>query len=459
MGNLPPKTGSLFGHPKGLAVLFGTEMWERFSYYGMRAILVYYMVKYLFLPGHLEKVAGYGAIKGALEGLYGPLDIQPLASNIYGWYTGLVYMTPLLGGLLADRVLGQRKTVYIGAIIMAIAEFMLAFDSLFFFGLLMLIVGNGAFKPNITTQVGGLYEKGDHRLDRAYSIFYVGINVGATFSPLVCGTLGEAYGWHYGFIAAGVGMLVGLAVYALGQRHLAPDELTKAKTANIAPKPLSAEERKAVWALIVVSFIFIFFFATYEQQGNTIALFADANVDRSIDLLGLRWEIPMTWFQSFNPAMIFTFTPFLLQFWRRQERAGREPSSVTKIAIGLFLTSASYLILVAATSIAGGDKVSWLWLLVYFAVLTMGELYLSPIGLSLTSRVAPARIVSLMMGVNLASSFLGNILQGYLGSFWTRMDKPVFFLMLAAIAAVAGIAMSGLVPILKPMLDEKRVRS
>jgi POT family proton-dependent oligopeptide transporter len=453
-----PDTGTLLGHPKGLAVLFGTEMWERFSYYGMRAILVFYMVKYLLLPGHVETVAGYQTAKSILEWMYGAQETQPLASNIYGWYTGLVYLTPLFGGILADRVLGQRRTVYIGAVLMAVAEFMLTFDSLFFFGLLLLIIGNGAFKPNISTQVGGLYARGDHRRDRAYSIFYVGINVGAAFSPLVCGTLGEDYGWHYGYAAAGVGMLVGLAIYAYGQRHLPPDELTRARAEKTAKAPLDGQERKAIYALIVVSLITIFFWAVYEQQGNTIALWADANTDRTIDLFGLRWEIPATWIQSFNPAMIFLFTPFVVGFWRRQDRRGTEPSSVTKMALGLFLASASYLVLVAAAVFAGPDKASWLWLLLYFIVLTVGELYLSPIGLSLTSRVAPARMVSLMMGVFLGSSFLGNILQGYLGSFWSRMEKSTFFLMLAAIAAAAGLAMLALNRPLTPMLDEKRVR-
>jgi POT family proton-dependent oligopeptide transporter len=452
-------TGTYFGHPKGLAFLFGTEMWERFSYYGMRTILIYYMVKYLFLNGNVEKVAGFHTVKSIMEFLYGPQDVQPLASNIYGWYTGLVYLTPLFGGILADRYFGQRKTVYFGAILMAAAEFMLTFDSLFFFGLLLLIIGNGAFKPNMSTQVGGLYKAGDPRLDRAYSIFYVGINVGATFSPLICGTLGEAYGWHYGYAAAGVGMLIGLGIYAYGQRHLPPDELTKAKADHSEKKPLTHDEKKAVLALIVVSVISVFFWACYEQQGNTIALWADENTDRTLNLLGLHWDIPATWFQSINPLFIFMFTPFLIGFWARQQRRGTEPSTVMKMAIGFFLLAASNLVMVAAAYVAGPDKASWLWLMLYFVVITMGELYLSPIGLSLTSKVAPARMVSMMMGVWLGSSFIGNILQGYLGSFWTKMDKPAFFMMIAAIAAVAGLAMAAFNKPLKPMLDENRVRN
>ena len=198
--------GDLFGHPKGLTFLFTTEMWERFSYYGMRALLVLYMTKYLLLPGHAAGVVGLAGVKSGLAAIFGPLDVQPLSSQIYGFYTALVYLTPIFGGLLADRVLGQRRTVVIGAILMAIGHFMMAVEQLFLFALLALILGSGAFKPNISTQVGGLYAPGDRRRDRAYSIFYVGINVGAFLAPLVCGTLGEAAGWHYGFAAAGVGM-------------------------------------------------------------------------------------------------------------------------------------------------------------------------------------------------------------------------------------------------------------
>src|SRR5579872_4611973 len=202
-------SSELFGHPRGLTFLFATEMWERFSYYGMRALLVLYMTKYLLAPGRADGVIGLESLRSVLEGMSGPLGVQPFASQIYGLYTGLVYLTPLLGGLIADRLLGQRRTVVIGAALMAAGHFMMAFESLFLVALTTLIIANGAFKPNIVTQVGGLYESHDHRRDRAYSIFYVGINIGAFLAPLVCGTLGNEVGWHWGFGAAGVGMLVG----------------------------------------------------------------------------------------------------------------------------------------------------------------------------------------------------------------------------------------------------------
>jgi proton-dependent oligopeptide transporter, POT family len=430
----------LFGHPRTLGFLFGTEMWERFSYYGMRALLVLYMVKYILLPERSGSVIGLATLRGVLESAFGPLDTQPFASLIYGLYTAFVYLTPVFGGLLADRVLGQRRTVIIGAVLMAIGHFMMAFESLLLFALLMLILGNGAFKPNISVQVGGLYQPGDPRRDRAYSIFYVGINLGALLAPLVCGTLGEEWGWHYGFAAAGVGMLIGLAIYLRGLSELPPDEREKAKAAHREHDPLTAAEWRAIAALLVLFLPNTLFWATYEQQGNTIALWADSFTDRSINLLFWRGEIPVTWFQAFNPFMIFALTPFIVALWARQARAGREPSSVTKMAVGCFGVTLSNLLMAYAAFQADGGQASWLWLFGYFVIITIGELYLSPVGLSLVSKVAPARVISLMMGVWLATSFLGNFIAGWLGSYWSSMDKPAFFLMIAGVAALAGIA-------------------
>ena len=241
-------TGSeLFGHPRGLTFLFTTEMWERFSFYGMRSLLVLYMTKYLLLPEHSGAVIGLTSVRRALEAVFGPLPVQPLSSQIWGFYTALVYFTPIFGGLLADRVLGRRRTVVIGAVLMAIGHFMMAVEQLFLFALLFLIVGSGAFKPNISTQVGGLYAPGDHRRDRAYSIFYVGINIGAFLAPLVCGTLGEEAGWHYGFAAAGIGMCIGLCIYLYALPLLPPDELHKPIAAHANRKhPLDRDERRAI---------------------------------------------------------------------------------------------------------------------------------------------------------------------------------------------------------------------
>jgi proton-dependent oligopeptide transporter, POT family len=446
--------GELFGHPKGLAFLFTTEMWERFSYYGMRALLVLYMTKYLLVSDHAGTVLGLAGIKSALEALFGPLDVQPLSSQIYGFYTALVYLTPIFGGLLADRVLGQRRTVVIGATLMAIGHFMMAVEQLFLLALLALILGNGAFKPNISTQVGGLYAPGDHRRDRAYSIFYVGINVGAFLAPLVCGTLGEKAGWHYGFAAAGVGMLIGLAIYLCALPLLPADELQKAKAAAAPRTRLGRQEWRSIIAILVLFIPVALFWGTYEQQGNTIALWADANTDRTVGLFGSNAEIPTTWFQAFNPFMIFAFTPFVVALWTRQAARGSEPSTITKMSLGCFGVALSYCIMAAAAWYAGEGKAGWSWLFAYFVVVTIGELYLSPVGLSLVTKIAPVRMLSMMMGVWLATSFVGGFLAGWLGSFWSRMEKPEFFLLIAAIAAFAGAAIFACRWLLRGMLSE-----
>ena len=429
----------IFGHPRGLTFLFTTEMWERFSYYGMRSLLVLYMTKYLLLPEHSGDVRGLLTVKSALETIFGPFDIQPLSSQIWGFYTGLVYFTPILGGLLADRVIGQRRTVIIGAVLMAIGHFMMAVEQLFLFALLALILGNGAFKPNISTQVGGLYAPGDHRRDRAYSIFYVGINVGAFLAPLICGTLGEKVGWHYGFAAAGVGMCIGLSIYLYALPLLPQDELHKARAAHVERKPLDRDQWRAIIALLVLFLPNTLFWATYEQMGNTTILWIDTNVDRSIDLFGWTAQIPTTWFLAFNPFMIFAFTPFVVTLWARQAARGTEPSTITKMALGCFGVTAANLVKAFAAFHAGSGQASWLWVLGSIAIITVGELYLSPVGLSLVTKVAPARILSMMMGVWLATSFTGGFLAGWLGSFWSRMEKPHFFLMIAAISALAGV--------------------
>jgi POT family proton-dependent oligopeptide transporter len=442
------RSGDLFGHPRALAFLFSTEMWERFSYYGMRALLVLYMVKYLLHQGQVEHVIGISQLKGVLESMFGPLGVQPFSSHIYGLYTGLVYLTPFFGGLLADRVLGQHRTVLLGAALMAAGHFMMAFEPLFLFALILLILGNGAFKPNISAQVGALYAPGDPRRDRAYSIFYVGINLGAFLAPLICGTLGEEIGWHYGFAAAGIGMTIALAIYVCALPSLPIDELHMARLQGTDKEPLGEEQRRAIAALFALCIPSTFFWATYEQQGNTLALWAEDHTDRFINLLVWRGEIPVTWFQAFNPFLIFAFTPLVIALWRKQAERGTEPSTVVKMAIGCFGVTLANLVMACAAWRAGGDEASWLWLLGYFVIITLGELYISPIGLSLVSKLSPARMVSMLMGLWLSTSFVGNFMAGWLGSFWSGMDKTFFFLMIAGIALCAGAA---ILPFDKPL--------
>ncbi|MBV9394696.1 MAG: peptide MFS transporter [Methylobacteriaceae bacterium] len=448
--NAPLQRGreaDFFGHPRGLSYLCATEMWERFSYYGMRALLVLYMTKYLLLKGRPENVAGLAALKRTLETVFGPLDIQPFSSQIYGLYTALVYLTPIFGGLLADRVLGRRRTIIIGAGTMAVGHFMMAFEHLFLPAMLLLILGNGAFKPNISVQVGDLYAPGDSRRDRAFSIFYVGINLGAFLAPLVCGTLGEEVGWHYGFAAAGIGMTIGLVIYLAAAPHLPPSD---------PPHPgvraaLSPTETHRLAALAVLFLPVTLFWAVYEQQGNTIALWADDFTDRTVPLTG--FQVPATWFQAFNPLMIFAFTPPLLALWAYQSRRGSEPSTISKMALGCLGLALANATLIAAAWYAGSEKASWLWLFLYFIVLTIGELYISPIGLSLVSQVAPARYLSVTMGAWLATSFVGNFAAGWLGSFWSSMDKMHFFALMTAIALLASGAIFACRRSLQSVLD------
>jgi len=328
---------------------------------------------------------------------------------------------------------------------MALGHFMMAFQPLFLFALIALILGNGCFKPNMSAQVGTLYHPGDPRRDRAYSIFYVGINIGAFLAPLVCGTLGEEVGWHYGFGAAGVGMTIALLIYlyALNSYALPPDELHRSLATGEYRGPLDRIERRAVVSILLLSLPTTLFWATYEQQGNTIALWADDYTDRTINLIFWKGEIPVTWFQAFNPFMIFAFTPFVVALWARQARRGSEPSTINKMALGCFGVTLANLIMVGAAWQAGGaPDASWLWLFAYFVVITIGELYLSPVGLSLVSKAAPARMVSMMMGLWLGTSFIGNFISGWLGSFWSSMDKMYFFLMIAGVAAFAGVVIA-----------------
>jgi len=437
---IPPVGRDFLGHPRGLAVLFASEAWERFSYFGNAALVVLYMTKYLFDPGRFDAVLGLDAVRAALEFLFGRLEPQPLASQLFGFYTGLAYFTPILGGLVADRWLGQHRTVVIGGVFMAIGHFMMAFEALFLLALLMLIVGIGAFKPNISTQVGALYAPGDDRRDRAYSIFYLGINVGAFLAPLVCGTLAVQYGWHYGFGAAGVGMLVSLAIYVYGRRTLPADARSRGSALARENKPLDAGERRAVLAIIGTCVLVTLFWAAYDQQGNTILLWAEDFTDRSVDLGFWRGEFPSPWFLALNPLMIFVFTPLIVRLWARQGRLGTELFPISKMAFGCLCVALANLVMAGAAGSAAG-KASALWLVGYFVLATIGELHLAPVGLALISRLAPAGTTSIMMGVWFATTLPADVLAGFLGGFWSSMAKANFFLMIALIAAFASLAL------------------
>jgi POT family proton-dependent oligopeptide transporter len=480
------KQKSYFGHPAGLFILFFTEMWERFSYYGMRALLVLYMTSYLVKdPARASAVFGFDTLRHLLETGFGPLETQPLASQIYGLYTGFVYLSPFFGGILADKVWGQKRTVYVGALLMAIGHFLMASEHMFLLALFFLIMGNGAFKPNISSQVGNLYPVGDARRDGAFTIFYMGINLGAFFSPLVCGTLGQKYGWHYGFGMAGIGMLVGLGIYHFG-RHLLPrDKFEEQKAKGLASpsagaafalkiilgffgvavlffvilvlpailkgliaaaiivavcitiRKLEGDDRQRVIALCILCLGTIAFWAIYEQQGNTLQLWADEKTNWTF--FGI--DVPTTWYQSFNPAMIFMFAPLLDMFWNSRAKQGKASSSVRKMGIGCVLCGLAFIIMILAAKVVGPgvEKGSLLWLVITTWIFTMGELYLSPIGLSLVTKVAPARMLSMMMGMWFLSNFFGNYLAGYIGTFYEKMPKDAFFGILCLMGVVVGL--------------------
>ena len=449
------KQGEFLGHPKGLYVLFFTEMWERFSYYGMRGLLKLYMVNYLFVvsrqvlqggsvhaSGDPFQVLGWHTIQTLLS--TGPnTTVGSYASVVYGWYTGLVYLTPVLGGYLADRYWGQRKTVYLGGALMAAGHFVMAFQNWFFVALILLILGNGAFKPNISTQVGNLYPEGDHRRDGAFTIFYMGINLGAFLCNLVCGTLAATMGWHWGFGAAGVGMVIGLITYHFGRDYLATDTLSvtraRAKEKSVTKQPLDSGEWKRVWALVGLCLLNVVFWAVYEQQGNTMQTWAD---ERTVWPIIMGFQVPSTWFQSFNPLFIFLLAPLLDMFWIYQARTNTEPSSVAKMAIGSITLGLSFIVMVIGTHMVGDGKGSMFWPVFCTLMITVGELYLSPIGLSLVTKVSPARIVSAMMGIWFTSSFLGNILPGYIGILYEQkiLSSTNFFWFLTGLGVLTGLA-------------------
>ena len=455
---------TFLGHPIGLSVLFGTEMWERFCYYGNNALVTYYLVDFLLVGGEPSRVIGYGAVRGFFQGLYGPLGAQPLAALIVGTFGSATYLGGLAGGAIADRYLGQSRAVLLGAAVMSVGEFMLADPALFFLGLLVFTVGVSFLKPNIATQVGGLYAPGDSRIDRAYSIFYIGINLGALIAPLVVGRLGHAPAgapprWHYGFAAAGVGMLIGLVVFLVGLRWLPLDVRARRRAAaavaqggNVARVRLTAGERRTVLALFAVAFCNVFFWACYGQQYTALALMAENDTDLSVGLFSFHPEDV----QAFNPFFIFTLTPVVIAFWAWQSRRHVEPAPVTKMAVGCGLTAVCFgLLVVPAFAMDAGHKVSVVWLMAALAFQTVGELFLMPVAMSLFNRAAPARLASVMMAVNYLSLAIGFYMAGYLASFWSGMGKAAFFGMISGIALVTAMAILGLSWVLNPMLRER----
>jgi proton-dependent oligopeptide transporter, POT family len=456
-------TNSNQGHPKGLYLLFATEMWERFSYYGMRGLLMLYMTK------------------AVIEGGLGFNDGN--AGLIYGIYTGLVYLTPIFGGWLADNYLGQRKSITLGGITMAIGQFSLFMSSsdsigFFYLGLALLIIGNGFFKPNISTIVGQLYPAGDNRKDAAFTIFYMGINLGAFLAPLICGFLAEdyfavkdtagkitSYGYNYGFLAAGIGMILGQLLFNslsskyLGDLGVEPGAKQENNAGNENVK-LTDVEKSRLNVIVIMMLFNIFFWAGFEQAGSSISLYTDRYINRSVDFLN--WTIPTSWFQSVNPLFIVLLGPIFTLLWTRLSKSNKEPNSIIKMGLGMILLGIGFFLMIGAALERGGDsapitsKASLMWLVGTYLIHTMGELCLSPVGLSMVTKLSPIRLGSLMMGVWFLSSFVANFLSGYLVQFFGKMGATTIFGLIAAIVIALGFVVLLISPKLLKMMHGLR---
>ena len=420
------------GHPKGLAYLAFTEAWERFSFYGMSALLVLYMVTQLLLPGHIENVAGFASFRAVIEGTFGPLSTQALASQIFGLYAGFVYFTPVIGGWLGDRI-GQRNAVVIGGLSMSGGHFAMAFDQSFLLALLLLIFGSGLLKGNISAQVGGLYPiEDEERRTRAFAIFSTGINFGAVAGPLLCGFLGERYGWHVGFGAAAFFMLIGVATYLSGYRFL-PARVERKTLAAVA---MTADDRKVVMTLLGVFVITIFPHIAYYQLANVLPVWLEQHADMGTG----GFLVPIPWFQSIDPLFSILCVPLLFTLWRWQGRGtGSEPSELRKIAGGAFICGGANLILVAAIAAYGSSKVPWIWPFLYCAIQGVGFMYFWPPFLALVSRTAPPKINATMMGGAFLVLFVANNLIGWIGTFYEQLGPTAFWTLHAAIGAIGGV--------------------
>ncbi len=450
--------GTIFGHPKGLFLLFFTEMWERFSYYGMRAILMLYMTK-LWIENGLN-------IDGAS------------ASLIYGFFTGFVYLTPIIGGWIADNFLGQRKSITIGGITMFAGQltlFAVNTHAGLAMGLILLILGNGMFKPNISTMVGQLYRPGDNRRDSAFSIFYMGINLGAFLAPLVIAVLtddvfavrnnsGEviSYGYKYGFLAAGIGMAIGQILFNwLSPKYLLEigvEPAAKMNSQNLDStsndseildsnykKPLSFEEKQRITVIFILTFFVIFFWAGFEQAGSSMTLYTDKYIDRNF----FGWEIPTAIFQSVNPLFIVALGPVFAWFWN--SNLGARLSTPVKMSLGMILLGIGFLFMYLATfgvaTSGSGDsevvtkKAALIWLVMTYFFHTIGELCLSPVGLSVVTKLAPLKLASMLMGVWLLSSFVANIMGGYIAMYVEKLGAATIFFSIAAFVISLGVLM------------------
>jgi proton-dependent oligopeptide transporter, POT family len=423
-------------HPRGLYYLVFTEAWERFSYYGMTSLLALYMVDQLLAPANAAHVAGLSAMRSVLESICGPLSTRALASQIFGLYTGLVYFTPLAGGWMADRWIGQRNAVVAGALFMSAGHAAMSFDVSFLVALGLLVVGSGLLKGNIAAQVGALYPQWDEdRRTRGFVIFSTGINIGAVLGPLVCGLLAQLYGWRYGFGCAAALMLLALAVYLHGYRYL-PARVEPRKL--VEHSGMSAAEWRVCATLVAVMLISVLQSIAYLQMYNVGPVWTEQHVASSV--VGFR--VPIPWYQSVTALASIGGVAPLLWLWRRQAVRGHEPDEIAKMGVGAWLAAACNLLLAAASFLTGAAPMSPLWPLVYVTGLGVAFLYYWPTMLALVSHYAPQRVNATLMGLVYVSLFLSNTIIGWVGGSYERMSAADFWALHGAIAAAGGVAVA-----------------
>lgn len=435
-------------HPIGLAVLAATELAERFSYYGMTALLALYMVKQLLLPGHAAHVIGLAGLRGLFE-FRGSMSDQAFASLIYGWYGGLVYFTPLIGGWVADRWLGKRATVIAGALLMAAGHLAMTFDSTFLFALLLLVLGSGALKGNISAQVGTLYPPDAESMRaRGFVVFSTAINIGAVLGPLATGAIAQGHGFHAGFAIAAALMLVALLIYLLGSRSLPPSR--PASRHSAALPALTGEEKRRTWALIGLIGLIILPNIAYPMIWNVGIIWVDQRVDLATPL----GSVPASWFTSVDPFASIVVAGPLIALWRWQARRGREPGGIAKMALGSAITGISALLFVAGCLSAGaGSKVSVWWALAGYFGMGVAFMWYWPVTLTLVSQSAPPKVNSTMMGGAFLSLFVGVVLMGWVGSFYQLMGNAAFWTLDAAIGFAGALLLLAVRRPLAPLVE------
>ncbi|MEO5578669.1 MAG: peptide MFS transporter [Sphingomicrobium sp.] len=430
MGGGTSNDKTIYGHPRGLAYLAFTEMWERFSYYGMTALLTLYMVKQLLLPGHVENVLGLDGLRTLFE-FRGPMSDLAFASLIYGWYGGLVYFTPILGGLIADRWLGAKRTVVIGALLMSAGHLAMSFDASFLIALTLLILGSGCLKGNISAQVGMLYPAAAASLrDRGFTIYSTGINIGAMIGPLATASVAAIYGWHAGFALAAGLMLLALVIYLAGQKYLSESSIPRDKaTVRV---PLTAHEQRRTWALIAVIILNIPISIAYPMIWSLGIIWVDAQVG-----LG---PVPAGAFNSLDSLGSLLAAAPLIALWSAQARSGGEPGSLTKIAIGALIMGLSILLMAAGSLLPGTDgKVAVWWAIAAYLGCGVAFMWYWPITLSIISALAPAPVKSTLMGGAFIALFFGTVVMGWVGSFYDQMTPAAFWALDAAIALAGAL--------------------